>query len=137
MRNPIFINSAISEDKTKALVCYLDNWQKCQCENYDINSNTFSLNSRNEELNNLICRNEHSSSTILYYSEKTNEYFFGCYGYDYSLLLVKFNSDFEVENLIKLIKIRLTATECGISIIREAGSDIRIYTPFADIPKAV
>lgn len=36
----------------------------------------------------------------------------------------------EVENLIKLIKIRLTATDCGISIIREAGSDIRIYSPF-------
>ena len=36
----------------------------------------------------------------------------------------------EVENLIKLIKIRLSATECGISGIREAGSDIRIYTPF-------
>ena len=36
----------------------------------------------------------------------------------------------EVENLIKLIKIRLAATECGISVIREAGSDIRIYTPF-------
>ncbi len=36
----------------------------------------------------------------------------------------------EVENLIKLIKIRLAATDCGISIIREAGSDIRIYTPF-------
>ncbi len=36
----------------------------------------------------------------------------------------------EVENLIKLIKIRLTATDCGVSIIREAGSDIRIYTPF-------
>ena len=36
----------------------------------------------------------------------------------------------EVENLIKLIKIRLAATDCGITIIREAGSDIRIYTPF-------
>ncbi len=36
----------------------------------------------------------------------------------------------EVENLIKLIKIRLTATDCGITIIRETGSDIRIYTPF-------
>ncbi len=36
----------------------------------------------------------------------------------------------EVENLIKLIKIRLTATDCGVSIIREAGNDIRIYTPF-------
>lgn len=37
----------------------------------------------------------------------------------------------EVENLIKLIKIRLTATDCGVSIIRETTSDIRIYTPFA------
>ncbi len=36
----------------------------------------------------------------------------------------------EVENLIKLIKIRLTATDCGVSAIREAGPDIRIYTPF-------
>ena len=36
----------------------------------------------------------------------------------------------EVENLIKLIKIRLSATDCGISIIRETGSEIRIYTPF-------
>ena len=31
----------------------------------------------------------------------------------------------EVENLIKLIKIRLLATDCGITIIREAGNDIR------------
>lgn len=36
----------------------------------------------------------------------------------------------EVENLIKLIKIRLSATDCGISVIRETASDIRIYTPF-------
>ncbi len=36
----------------------------------------------------------------------------------------------EVHNLIKLIQIRLSATECGISIIRETGSQIRIYTPF-------
>ena len=36
----------------------------------------------------------------------------------------------EVENLIKLIKIRLLATDCGITIIREAGNDIRVYSPF-------
>ena len=36
----------------------------------------------------------------------------------------------EVENLIKLIKIRLAATECGITIIREAGNDMRVYSPF-------
>ncbi|MBQ7764920.1 transcription-repair coupling factor [bacterium] len=36
----------------------------------------------------------------------------------------------EVENLIKLIKIRLIATECSLSLVREAGNCIRIYTPF-------
>ena len=36
----------------------------------------------------------------------------------------------EVENLIKLIKLRLVATECSLSLIREIGESIRIYTPF-------
>ena len=36
----------------------------------------------------------------------------------------------EVENLIKLIKIRLIATDCNISAIREAGNFIRVYTPY-------
>ena len=36
----------------------------------------------------------------------------------------------EVENLIKLIQIRLSATQCMISAIREAGDFIRIYTQF-------
>ena len=35
-----------------------------------------------------------------------------------------------VENLIKLIKIRLSATEVNISLIRETKENIRIYTPF-------
>ena len=35
-----------------------------------------------------------------------------------------------VENLIKLIKIRLAATDIGISLIRETPENIRIYTPF-------
>lgn len=35
-----------------------------------------------------------------------------------------------VENLIKLIRIRLAATEVGISLIRETQENIRIYTPF-------
>ena len=36
----------------------------------------------------------------------------------------------EVERLIKLIKIRLLATNCKITVIREAGEQIRIYTPY-------
>ena len=36
----------------------------------------------------------------------------------------------EVENLIKLIKIRLLATDAMVSVVREAGNLIRIYTPF-------
>ena len=35
-----------------------------------------------------------------------------------------------VENLIKLIKIRLAATDVKISLIRETQENIRIYTPF-------
>ena len=35
-----------------------------------------------------------------------------------------------VENLIKLIKIRLSATDAQITSIRETPNEIRIYTPF-------
>lgn len=35
-----------------------------------------------------------------------------------------------VENLIKLIKIRLAATDAKISVIRETTDNIRIYTPY-------
>ncbi len=35
-----------------------------------------------------------------------------------------------VQNLIKLIKLRLSATEVGISVIRETPENIRIYTPY-------
>lgn len=35
-----------------------------------------------------------------------------------------------VENLIKLIKLRLAATEARISVIRETSENIRIYTPY-------
>lgn len=35
-----------------------------------------------------------------------------------------------VQNLIKLIKIRLGATEAKISVIRETSDNIRIYTPY-------
>lgn len=36
-----------------------------------------------------------------------------------------------VENLIKLIRLRLSATEAKISLIRETQENIRIYTPFS------
>ena len=36
-----------------------------------------------------------------------------------------------VENLIKLIRLRLSATDAKISVIREASDLIRIYTPYS------
>ena len=36
-----------------------------------------------------------------------------------------------VENLIKLIRIRLAATDVRISLIRETEDNIRIYTPYS------
>ena len=38
-----------------------------------------------------------------------------------------------VENLIKLIQIRLSATEAKISLIRETSEEIRIYTPYSSM----
>lgn len=38
-----------------------------------------------------------------------------------------------VENLIKLIKIRLAATDAKISVIRETSDNIRIYTPYTEM----
>ena len=35
-----------------------------------------------------------------------------------------------VENLIKLIKLRLSASKCKIKLIRETPENIRIYSPF-------
>lgn len=37
-----------------------------------------------------------------------------------------------VENLIKLIRLRLAATDVGISLIRETPDNIRIYMPFLE-----
>ena len=36
----------------------------------------------------------------------------------------------EVENLIKLIKLRLLASDCNIPILRDSGNNIRVYTQF-------
>ncbi len=36
-----------------------------------------------------------------------------------------------VENLIKLIKLRILATNANVSLVRQAGNQIRIYTPFS------
>ena len=36
-----------------------------------------------------------------------------------------------MENLIKLVKLRILATNAGISAIRQMGSQLRIYTPFS------
>ncbi len=38
-----------------------------------------------------------------------------------------------VENLIKLIKLRLSATDVKISLIRETPENIRIYTPYTQV----
>ena len=36
----------------------------------------------------------------------------------------------EVDNLIKLVQIRLMATKVGVTLIRESMDNIRVYTPF-------
>ena len=38
----------------------------------------------------------------------------------------------EVENLISLIKLRISATLCNVGAIRETNENIRIYTPYKE-----
>ena len=96
--NPININSKISNDKTKSLVCYLQEWQNTMCEEYDINKNNFTLKLKSA---NLDCSNLRSSSSTLYNSIDNSKYIFGCLGTNSDLVFIRFNSNFEVESMIK------------------------------------
>ena len=121
--NPIFINTVLSKDKTKALACYLDDWNFCQCEIYDINSNSLILHQRNEELRTLVCKHGYFSTTIMYNSERKDEYYFGCFGYMKDLVLVKFNSNFEIVSMIRNQQYIYNDQDCSTLSIISSLSD--------------
>ena len=70
---PIYINSLLSNDRTKTLICYLSQWSLAKCEKYDINTNTISTITFNNEI---VCENSFFTTEVMYKSIKADEYFY-------------------------------------------------------------
>ena len=87
---PSFIQSDVSEDKTKALICFLDETNNNgYCINYNINKH---------EISNLV---KYANSCYkdlfglkVYYSKKNKEFIFSCFDYDSNFTFVKFDENF-------------------------------------------
>ena len=97
-RQPWYIKSTVSIDKTKALVCYLRNKNHGLCEKYNINEHNLTLFLINNNEYNFLCKNALSSSSMIYKSKIINEYIFTCLGYDSEISFITFNSNFEIES---------------------------------------
>ena len=97
-RQPWYIKSAISIDKTKALICYLRNKDHGLCEKYNINEHNLTLFLINNNEYNFQCENSLSSSSMIYSSKIINEFIFACLGYDSEISFIKFNSNFGIES---------------------------------------
>jgi len=108
--NPIYINSAISEDKTKSLICYLKEWNYLKCDKYDINNNQ--LNTIYEERN-TGCNNFQFSTTLMYSSINKDEFIFGCYGNNRDYNLIKLDSDFELETIVNNYQYQVNDCDCN------------------------
>ena len=119
--NPYNIRSFISSDKTKALICYLHNWQFISCEKYDIKTNSLTLIPLENNQDYLKCKIENSFTTIIYSSKKVIEYIFGCLHYGQDISLVKFNSNFEIESIIYNNKYTINNCE-SFSIVKLANN---------------
>ena len=83
------IKSAISPDKTKALICYTKYSEYGSCLQYDINTNEFS--SEIKYFNH--CNYGGTGMNVYYFSQK-NEYIFICYKDPKGFNVVKFDSSF-------------------------------------------
>lgn len=123
--NPVHIKSFISADKTKALICYLLNWDNFRYDKYDINSNTITRITNNIIEEKYVCKNTFSSNIIQYDSKNFDKYIFGCTGNNRDILLLKFNSSFQIESVI-YNKEDIIIKDCncnGLSIVKLPNYD--------------
>ena len=84
------IKSAISPDKTKALICYTKYATISKCFRYDITTNQFTTPKKYFDA----CSFGASGMSVLYFKEK-DEYMFICYDNDKGFSIVKFDSNFQ------------------------------------------
>ena len=89
--NARIIKSILSQDKTKALVCYIDDSNDCYCLIYYIDNNNWA----NEEEKYLEDCRQDSSSLHIEYFENKNEYIVYCFQSDNIFNLQKFDLNFQ------------------------------------------
>jgi len=85
-----YIRSVLSQDETKAYVCYINNNNNCECLKYDITNNNWS--GKATYLNN--CMSKPGYFYIDYF-DYTDEYFLYCYQPSLYLITLKLNNNFQ------------------------------------------
>ena len=89
---PIYIHSAISFDKTKSLICYVNsNNNTGHCLNYNINNHELSPLTK---ISDQCCRNP--SSINVFYSIKSKEYLYTCFNYENKFSIAKYNETLNI-----------------------------------------
>ena len=107
---PNYIQSDISEDKTKALICFLDETNNDgYCINYNINKH---------EISNLV---KYANSCYkdlfglkVYYSKKAKEFIFSCYDYKTNFTFVKFDENFINNEATSIYITKKTINDCYV-----------------------
>ena len=91
-----YIRSVLSQDETKAYVCYINNNNNCECLKYDITNNNWS--GKATYLNNCL-----STPGYFYidYFDYTDEYFLYCYQPSLYLITLKLNNKFEKTHIFE------------------------------------
>lgn len=87
----LYLSSSVGEDKSKALVCYVNIPGNANCYYYDFNEKKFSENF----LFHVGCTPEIYSMN-LYYFPQSKEYIFSCYDHSHYLNFRKLNNDFDL-----------------------------------------
>ena len=124
--NARIIKSILSQDKTKAFVCYINNQNKCYCLTYNINDNSWNEESLYLE----DCQNSEKSSLHIEYIE--SEYIVYCFQSNNKFNLKKFDSNFQpkddVQNGIYNLSDSLEGcSDYYISSLAHNLNDIQIF----------
>ena len=91
-QNTNFFKSAVNNDRTKAIICYLESYNNIRCIYYDINKNKLDFT----ELDIDKCNNNYFGFNI-YYFKIPNEYIFSCIDNDNkNLYFTRINENFEI-----------------------------------------
>ena len=91
-----YIRSVLSQDETKAYVCYINNNNNCECLKYDITNNKWS--GKATYLNGCLSK---SGYFYMDYFDYTDEYFLYCYQPSLYLITLKLNNNFEKTHIFE------------------------------------